>query len=136
MLLEVAAARRCVGARFRLHGRTIETGLDCVGVAAIAFGVSAVPAGYALRGGRVEDVLAAIDAAGLLRGDGEPDAGALMLLLGGPFQLHLAIRTDLGFVHADAALRRVTEVPGMPEWPLLAHWRAASPFPPSRERVG
>ena len=118
----VAAARRCVGARFRLHGRRLETGLDCVGVAAVAFGAERVPAGYALRGGRAEEVAAMIDAAGLIRAEGVPGAGALMLLLAGPFQLHLAIRTERGFVHADAALRRVTEVPGPPPWPLLAHW--------------
>ncbi len=121
----IAAARQCVGARFRLHGRSIGTGLDCVGVAAIAFGAARVPAGYALRGGRIDAVIAAIDAAGLARGEGAPPHAALLLLAPGPYQLHLAISTDRGFVHADAGLRRITEVPGAPRWPLLAHWRAA-----------
>jgi len=156
----IARARDCVGARFRLHGRSPETGLDCVGLAAVAYGAERVPSGYALRGGRAEQVIALIDAAGLprhagldpasraardplsgsgcriksgmtvegkerpilLRSEGEPGPAALMLLLAGPYQFHLAIRTERGFVHADAGLRRVTEVPGTPRWPLIAHW--------------
>ena len=38
MMDVVARARGCVGARFRLHGRDPATGLDCVGLAAIAIG--------------------------------------------------------------------------------------------------
>ena len=36
----VASARGCVGARFRLHGRSVEAGLDCIGVAALVYGVA------------------------------------------------------------------------------------------------
>lgn len=117
----VAAARACVGARFRLHGRSRATGLDCVGVAALAYGRDRVPAGYALRGGDVGLVIATIDALGFARADA-PRPADLLLLCPGPHQLHLAIRTDRGFVHADAALCRVTEVPGQPRWPELARW--------------
>jgi lipoprotein Spr len=38
-------------------------------------------------------------------------------------QLHLAVRTDIGFVHAHARIGRVVETPGLPEWPLLAVYR-------------
>lgn len=120
----VASARSCVGVPFRLHGRSRETGLDCVGVAATAYDIPDVPAGYALRGGDVGRIMALIEAAGMRRVEGEPAPAALLLLRPGPFQLHLAIRTDRGFIHADAGLGRVTEVPGPPRWPLLAHWRA------------
>ncbi len=119
----VAAARGCVGARFRLHGRAVETGLDCVGVAALAYARGRVPAGYALRGGDAAGVIAAIEAAGFVRTD-TPAPAALLLLAPGPYQHHLAILTDRGFVHADAGLRRVVEVPGLPRWPLIAAWRA------------
>jgi lipoprotein Spr len=127
----VAAARACVGARFRLHGRAIATGLDCVGVVACAYGRERVPAGYALRGGAVADVVAAIEAAGFVRTD-EPRAADLLLLAPGPYQHHLAILTDRGFVHADAGLRRVVEVPGFPRWPLAGAFSAS----PSGEGLG
>ena len=119
----VAAARACIGARFRLHGRALETGLDCVGVVALAYGRERVPAGYALRGGDVADVVAAIAAAGFDR-VAVPQPGDLLLLAPGRYQHHLAILTDRGFIHADAGLRRVVEAPGAPRWPLVAAWRS------------
>jgi hypothetical protein len=38
-------------------------------------------------------------------------------------QLHLAVLTDAGFVHAHAGLRRVVETAGMPEWPVIGIYR-------------
>ena len=113
----VARARACVGTRFRPQGRSIGEGLDCVGVAAHAFGVAA-PAGYAMRGGSADAIAARLVALGFVAA---PD-GALLLLAGGPHQFHLAVLTEAGFVHADATLRRVVEVPGWPRWPLLSRW--------------
>ena len=119
----IAAARACLGTRFRLHGRSTD-GLDCIGLAAIAFGKHGIPAGYAMRGGDSGRIAAAIEGFGLVP---VPDArpADLLLLRAGPHQLHLAILTDRGFIHADARLRRVTEVPGPPPWPVLGRWRAA-----------
>ena len=121
----VAAARACLGARFRLHGRSAATGLDCVGLAAIAYGQGRVPAGYALRGGDPATVSAGIEMAGLVAAAGAPRPADLLLLHPGAHQLHLAILTDRGFIHADAGLRRVVEVPGPPPWRLLGRWRPA-----------
>lgn len=119
----VAAARACVGARFRPHGRSIEHGLDCVGVAAHAFGRSA-PADYPLRTARPERIVAAMTAAGLVPVlVGQARAGDLLLVAGGPGQLHLAVLTERGFVHADVGLRRIVEAPGRPAGPVLAAWR-------------
>jgi hypothetical protein len=119
----VAAARRAVGARFRPHGRDPACGLDCVGVAALAFGVEA-PARYPVRGGSVAGAFRIAAAAGLVPEQPEvAQAGDLLLLEAGPGQLHLAVLTDRGFVHADAGLRRVVETPGPPAWPVLAAWR-------------
>ena len=50
-------------------------------------------------------------------------AGDLLLLAVAADQLHLAVRTDDGFVHADARLRRVVHTPGDPPWPLIAVYR-------------
>lgn len=121
------AAQALVGARFRLHGRDPATGLDCVGVAALALKgaghEAAAPQGYALRGGDAPGWSSTLDAAGLRRVDCAR-AGDLMLLSTGPGQAHLAVWTGQGFVHADAGLRRVVETPGRPRWPLIGLWRA------------
>jgi hypothetical protein len=50
-------------------------------------------------------------------------AGDVMLFAAGESQLHFGVRTDGGFVHAHAGLRRVVETPGFPEWPLLSAYR-------------
>lgn len=124
--LAAAAALRAVGARFRLHGRTPGTGLDCVGLAALAMRAGGyageVPTGYGLRGGRPADVAAAIGA-GLRPADGER-AGDLLLFRTGPGQLHLGVRVANGIVHADAGLGRVVERPGPVPWPVIAAWRS------------
>lgn len=119
----VAAARATIGARFRAHGRDPAFGLDCVGVAAWALAAGGwrgrVPAGYALAAG--EAAVAPAMLAGLEPCDGEAAGDLLLCRAGGG--LHLAIRTEMGFVHADAGLRRVVERPGAPPWPVLAAWR-------------
>ena len=116
-----ARALACVGARFRLHGRAPESGLDCVGLIAFATEQGA-PTGYALRGGCAQGIAALLDAAGLARVD-RPAPGDVALALAGPAQFHLAVITARGFVHADAGLRRVVERPGALPWPVIGIWR-------------
>lgn len=130
----VAAARAVVGARFRLHGRDPELGLDCVGLVAVALrGGGAdvvVPTGYALRSGDVTMVSAMLRAAGLALAKGA-QPGDILLCQAGPGQVHLAIaagppgtaRTSEGVIHADAQLRRVVERPGPIPWPVISRWR-------------
>ena len=115
------AARALVGAGFRLHGRETDSGLDCVGVLAAATGLTGVPSGYALRGGDPARVAALLDAR-LVRSDGRC-AGDVLLFAVGAGQLHLAVATDTGLVHADAGLRRVVERPGVAPWVLIGAWR-------------
>lgn len=116
-----AAARACVGVRFVAQGRDPARGLDCVGLAAVAARAGgytgAVPRHYALRTGRWGD-----DAAGLVRCDGTRP-GDVLLCRVSPTQLHLAVRTDTGIVHADIASRRVVERPGAAPWPIERAWR-------------
>ncbi|USI71478.1 peptidoglycan endopeptidase [Sphingomonas morindae] len=122
----VARARRCLGTAFRGHGRRPGEALDCVGLAAFALAVPDPPGGYALRGGGAAGAAAAIGAAGLapVRDGGLP--GDLLLLATGPHQLHLAIASAAGFIHADAGLGRVVEVPGPPPWPVIGRFRRAT----------
>jgi len=116
--------------RFRLHGREPATGLDCVGLAAWALAAGgfrrAVPNGYAMRGGDPRAVSEKLDASGLVRvADTAP--GDLLLCASGPGQLHLAIVSESGVIHADALLRRVVERPGAVPWPVIGCWRTAQP---------
>ncbi len=117
-------AQSLIGAPFRLHGRDPETGLDCVGVAALVFGVCDVPRGYSVRTADGAGVAALIDVAGLKRVRRDPAAGDLVLLKSGPAQCHLVVMTDAGFVHADAGIGRVVETPGPVPWPVIAVWEA------------
>jgi cell wall-associated NlpC family hydrolase len=117
----VAAARAALGTPFRLHGRDVATGLDCVGLAAVALGRGA-PADYRLRTGDAVGAAAQLRAAGLLAVT-EAQPGDLLLCRSGPGQLHLAIRCEDGIIHADAIARRVVERPGPVPWPVLSCWR-------------
>ncbi|NIJ21629.1 cell wall-associated NlpC family hydrolase [Sphingomonas naasensis] len=123
----VAAARSAVGARFRLHGRDVHGGLDCVGLVALALQAEGfagcVPSGYALRSGDARRVAATLAALGLEHVR-EQRPGDLLLLDAGPGQLHFAIEAEAGVIHADAMLRRVVERPDVP-WPLIGRWRLA-----------
>lgn len=117
-------ARGAIGARFRLHGRSVADGLDCVGLAGLAYGV-VPPRGYSLRSGDARAVLAGVAEAGLARA-ADPRPGDLVLYLAGPGQLHLGIASEDGVIHADASLRRVVERPGAAPWFELARWRRES----------
>jgi lipoprotein Spr len=120
----IARARACIGARFRAQGRDPALGLDCVGLAAVAFAREAGAARYALRGGDAQALGGLIVASGLvplLPGAAGP--GDLVMADAGMGQLHLVVLTGTGFVHADAGLRRVVERPGVLPWPAVAAWR-------------
>lgn len=122
----VAAARGAVGARFRMHGREIGFGVDCVGLAGLALRAGGftgeIPGGYAPRGGDAGAIEARMAASGLVRGDAAVP-GDVMLFETGPGQLHFAILVPGGFVHADAMLRRVVERPGRAPWRVIGAWR-------------
>jgi cell wall-associated NlpC family hydrolase len=117
-------ARALVGTRFRLQGRGAG-GLDCVGLAMAVFGVPAdsVRRNYRARGDHEAEVRAFLGGRFRRVSPRELRSGDLMLMRVATDQLHIAIRTGVGFVHAHAGLRRVVETPGMPEWPILAVYR-------------
>ncbi len=120
----VAAARACVDTRFRAQGRSVGTGLDCLGVALIAGAAAgvrfAVPR-YVLGGdheGRLDDGLAgqgcrAVDTAA---------PGDLLVIAPAPGRRHLAVVTPAGVVHAHAGLGRVVEGPLDPAWIVVGAW--------------
>ncbi len=111
-------ARAMMGVPFRLHGRGAD-GVDCVGLAAVAWRVEA-PTGYALRSAPRTKIERVLDELGFVTSDAI--AGAVVLIAPGPGQLHLAIATGAGVIHADAVARRVVERAAPLPWPLLAAW--------------
>jgi murein DD-endopeptidase / murein LD-carboxypeptidase len=118
-------ARALVGTPFRLQGRNA-SGLDCVGVAMATFDVpvECVRRDYRARGDHEAEVRALLSDAFRRVPQSELRPGDLMLMRVAADQVHLGIRTSAGFVHAHAGLRRVVETPGLPQWPLIAAYRA------------
>ena len=129
-----AAALALVGTLFRLHGRDPASGLDCVGLAALAVqraGVTCgpVPDRYALRGSDEAVLREWLRAAGLCEVDRWHTGDVLLSAMGGG-QWHVLIggrgkadRRD-AVIHAHAGLRRVVIMPGDPPGELAGCWRA------------
>lgn len=120
------AALGLVGVPFRLHGRDVASGLDCVGVVAEALRKvgrrPVTPEGYSLRGTNISRFLKCAERSGLMQVDVEGD---VLLCKVNPVQPHLLVKAHGGFVHAHASLRRVTFMPGPPPWPIAMQWRLA-----------
>lgn len=122
----VLRARALVGVRFRSQGRCASTGVDCVGLAAIAGGiaVTGVRRNYGLRESDPRRLEAEFVASGFVEvAPAEAEAGDMLVVQAGFSQLHVVVLTPDGFVHADAGLRRVVEVPGPVGWPVVSAWR-------------
>jgi hypothetical protein len=127
--VEIAArARALVGIRFRPQGRDPANGLDCVGTAALACGIPSenVPRDYALRGQTLDEIERRLSGFGCrLAASDSPKPGDVAVCRAGPAQFHMVIITPSGFVHADAALRRVVQRPCPIPWTIESAWRLA-----------
>lgn len=126
-----AAAERLVGTRFELHGRDPATGLDCVGLVAVALAEIGRPAfapfGYRLRQTEVDRFLASATRSGLAEATGPVEPGDVLLSRPGPAQHHLVIAAAGGaIVHAHAGLGRIVLTPPPLRWPIDRHWRLAA----------
>ena len=120
-------ARALVGTPFRLQGRG-RGGLDCIGVVLQTFGLSpdSFRRNYRMRGDYEAELRSSIGLHFRFVPSTQLRPGDLMLMRVASDQLHLAVRTPDGFVHAHAGLRRVVEAPGMPEWPVVSIFRRRS----------
>lgn len=117
-----------IGVPFLLHGRSADAGLDCVGLAGLCLSAVgkdvAVPTDYRLRGQHSARVCAYFDARQFSRvSDGSVVAGDIVLLEPGVRQIHLAVMTPKGAVHAHLGLGRVVATPLPLPWPTIAQWR-------------
>ena len=125
-----AAAEALVGCPFRLHGRDPATGLDCVGVLALALreaGAGAdLPGDYAMKMRDVTRFTARAGDFGFAAVAGAVAVGDVLLFRPGVCQYHFVIAARHGgFVQAHAGMRRVILSPSLPGWPLEGHWRLA-----------
>lgn len=120
----VGRARALVGVRFRPQGRSVDQGLDCVGLAAAAcsLSVETVPADYRMTGSANGHRLIA-GMARAFRKVRVREPGDLLLMRPGQDRWHLGVWTGSGMVHADLRLRAVVETPGEPAWPVVAIYR-------------
>jgi hypothetical protein len=117
-----------LGAPFRLHGRSPETGLDCVGVvAACLFAADyrfETPTDYRLRGdfeGRAHAFFA--DSRFRNVDDGSWIAGDILLLRPGPRHIHFAVLAHVAAVHAHVGLGRVVLTPLPLPYGNITQWR-------------
>jgi hypothetical protein len=122
------AALDLIGIPFLLHGRSADAGLDCVGLAGLCLSTAgedaAVPTDYRLRGQHSARVCAYFDDRQFSRvSDGSVVAGDILLLEPGVRQIHLAVMTPKGAVHAHLGLGRVVATPLPLPWRTIAQWR-------------
>lgn len=123
----VERARQLIGVRFRPQGRSPALGLDCLGLAALAFRLPTgrVPVDYRLHASARERLERELGAYFRQVPPAEITAGDLAVVEPGVGQLHVLILTGRGYIHADAGLRRIVEAPGPSQWPLLSTWRCS-----------
>jgi len=122
------AAAELEGTPFRLHGRSEEFGLDCIGLVIAALNAvgQTMPKlpDYRLRNLAIGDPASLAAQAGFEQSSGEIHAGDLLLVKPGPAQFHFLIA--LGgdrYVHSDASLRRVATMRGPLRWSVLDQFR-------------
>ena len=124
-LAAIAAARAGVGTRFRPQGRSVDIGLDCIGVALLAAAGARVRLGpvpaYALGGDHAVVLGQTLRTLGLRRvRRGKP--GDLVEYQLGPGHRHLAVISEAGIIHAHAGLGRVVEGPAPADCLVAASW--------------
>ena len=123
--IDAERALALVGVPFRPQGRDPQSGLDCVGLCLAAYRIPTelVRRDYRIRGDFRHEVMTSLAMWFRRISKGQMRAGDLLLLAVADDQLHRAVRTKQGLVHADARLRRVVETPGDPPWPLIGAFR-------------
>ena len=121
-------AATLLGVPFRLHGRALDIGLDCVGVVAACLCEAGylfeAPTDYRLRGDFEARVHAFFEDIRFQKiDDGSWVAGDILLLRPGPRQMHFAVLAHVGAVHAHMGLGRVVLTPLPLPYGNITQWR-------------
>ena len=121
---EAIAARAMgqIGTPFRLHGRTPDVAMDCVGLVAHAIDCHKAPKNYSLKGMQLSEIVSYMDNIGLSPLCDSVDIcnGDVAVVASSPRQFHLMVRAANGWVHSHAGLRKVVHSPGASPWPIVA----------------
>lgn len=123
-----ATALTLLGIPFRLYGRSVETGLDCVGLVARCLSAAGdgfeAPLDYGIRGIFEDRAKAFFDDPRFENiADASLVAGDILLLRPGSRQVHFAVLTRQGAVHAHMGLGRVVLTPLPLSYCTIAQWR-------------
>ncbi len=124
------AARAMIGTPFRLHGRAVGHGLDCVGLIECAYAAAGhvldLAGLYGLRNRSLDRIEQSALRQGFSRGERQLQPGDILMVLAGPLQQHLVI-AGLGndLIHAHAGLGRVVAFTGRIPWPVISQWHLA-----------
>ena len=130
------AAHAMIGTPFRLHGRAVGHGLDCVGLIECAYAkaghVLDLAGLYGLRNRSILQIERSALRQGFARLARRPQPGDVLMVLAGPLQQHLLLAGPSDeFIHAHAGLRRVVASTGPLPWPVISQWHLA---PKGQER--
>ncbi len=124
-------ATQLIGVRFQLHGRTECSGLDCVGLVALALSRARpgeallAPRSYGLRNTDISQHLEFVNSSGLVNAEGEIQRGDIVHTKPSVTQDHLLVAVGQdAFVHAHAGLRCVVLTKGLLSDEIAHHWRA------------
>lgn len=122
-------ALSAIGTAFRLHGRSLKQGLDCVGLVAHAIAPliknQNIPQNYRLRfddSAAVDVFFAATDFVKMKQNIGYV-TGDIILVQPAPQQLHFIINLGDSYVHAHSGLRRIVAAKHPILSPVIAVWR-------------
>lgn len=120
------AARKLIGAPFRLRGRDPETGIDCVGLVHCALlDIGRRPPDiprYALRNLAIGELIGLLPAAGFTPASGPVRPGDILMVEPSPGQFHLAIASAAAtIIQAHAGLGRVVETSCQAEEPFALY---------------
>lgn len=135
----LAIARRAedaIGVRFRLHGRSLCNGLDCVGLIAHAIkpliADREIPRHYSLRFDDMSAPIAFFESLDFerieykqARSDADFEIGDIVLIAPAATQLHFIIITDGAYIHAHSGLRKIVKVNHPILSPIKSVWRYA-----------
>ena len=121
----VERGRALIGTRFVAQGRDSARGVDCIGLAVHAYRIKAraVPDNYRMAGDHRSAILGFVSSLFRRISRRRIAPGDLLLLRPAANQVHLAIWTGAGLLHADARRRAVIERPGPAAWPIVAALR-------------
>ena len=109
----LARARVLVGVPFRLQGRNIDRGIDCVGLAILAGGVTQPPKpDYRRRGNHFAPLIERSDLWFRRVSPRRARAGDIAVIEWGARNWHLVVLDEGGIIHADGRVGRVVTRPG------------------------